>query len=211
MRSELSRVVLGVVFLTIALFVIWNLPGDQASTAIAINRLKIGVGYTLLALIFLFGFAILIHIAQGKIDLSDLLSEGSDGKASMSRFQLLIFTLVIALSLFLVVANDMKFPTIPAEILTLLGISASTYAVSKGIQAGSDATTTETKTPNATVTTTSPATTPPPATVTTTAPVVPGATPPTATPAPPPATQTTTTTIPPTPPPASTPGGSSAI
>jgi len=30
-----------------------------------------------------------------------------------------------------------KFPEIPANVLTLLGISASTYAVSKGIQAGS--------------------------------------------------------------------------
>jgi hypothetical protein len=57
----------------------------------------------------------------------------------MSRFQLLVFTFVIALSLFLMVVaqNGTKFPEIPANVLTLLGISASTYAVSKGIQAGS--------------------------------------------------------------------------
>lgn len=205
MRSEALRVLLGLILLAVALLVIWNLPGDQANTAAAINRLKIGIGYTLLGVIFLFGFAILIHIAQGKIDLSDLLSEGSNGKASMSRFQLLIFTLVISLSLFLIVANDMKFPAIPAEILTLLGISASTYAVSKGIQAGSDTTTTETQTPTAIVTTTTPGTTPPPTTITTTTPVA-G----TSSTVPPP-TATTTTTIPPTPPSVNTPGGSSAV
>ena len=94
--------------------------------------------------LFLFGFAVLVYIANGSIDLSDLLSETGESKgASMSRFQLLIFTLVIALSLFLVVVSNMKFPdSIPPEILTLLGISASTYAVSKGIQASGNRTVT---------------------------------------------------------------------
>jgi len=90
----------------------------------------------------LFGFMILIAIASGKIDISRLLDEkstdGTAGGASMSRFQLLIFTFVIALSLFLIVVHTGAFPVkIPPEVLTLLGISATTYAVSKGIQAGS--------------------------------------------------------------------------
>ena len=112
------------------------LPGDKASTEIAQNKLKIATGFTLLGLILLYGLAVLVYIANGRIDLSDLLSETGDSKgASMSRFQLLIFTLVIALSLFLVVVSTNKFPDkIPPEVLTLLGISATTYAVSKGIQ-----------------------------------------------------------------------------
>jgi amino acid transporter len=120
-------------FIVVAYFV----PGDPSNTQAALNKLKIATGFTLLALIFLFGFAVLVYIANGSIDLSELLSE-TDGKgASMSRFQLLIFTLVIALSLFLVVVSNMEFPkTIPPEVLTLLGISASTYAVSRGIQSG---------------------------------------------------------------------------
>jgi len=97
-------------------------------------RLKLAIGYGLLILIFLFGLMILLEIASGKIDLSLLLSETSGG-ASMSRFQLLIFTFVISLSFFLLVAQSGQFPAIPPEVLTLLGISASTYAVSKGIQA----------------------------------------------------------------------------
>jgi len=129
--------------------------GDKASTEIALNKLKIATGFTLLALIFLFGFAVLVYIANGSIDLSDLLSETGESKgASMSRFQLLIFTLVIALSLFLVVVSNMKFPdSIPPEVLTLLGISASTYAVSKGIQVTGQQTTTTTQAPGTTVTT----------------------------------------------------------
>lgn len=138
MKAETKYILMGAVVLIILGVILTYLPGDAANTAAALNKLKIATGFTLLSLVFLFGFAVLVYIANGKIDLSDLLSETGDGKgASMSRFQLLIFTLVIALSLFLVTAANMQFPaSIPPEILTLLGISASTYAVSKGIQAG---------------------------------------------------------------------------
>lgn len=142
MSSEAKYISMGAAALILIGVVLRYLPGDAVSTEAALNKLKIATGFTLLGLIFLFGFAVLVYIANGSIDLSGLLSEpGSDKGASMSRFQLLIFTLVIALSLFLVVASNMKFPdTIPPEILTLLGISASTYAVSKGIQASNQPT-----------------------------------------------------------------------
>jgi peptidoglycan/LPS O-acetylase OafA/YrhL len=97
------------------------------------------IEYAGLVITFLFGFMILAAIASGKIDISRILEEkGSDGGgASMSRFQLLIFTFVVAISLLLIVVNDHGFPKeIPAGVLTLLGISATTYAVSKGIQTG---------------------------------------------------------------------------
>jgi hypothetical protein len=140
MKPETKYILMGAIILAIIGAMLWFSPTvDNTSAQNALNKLKIATGFTLLALIFLFGFAVLVYIANGTIDLSDLLSETGDSKgASMSRFQLLIFTLVIALSLFLVTAANMAFPTsIPPEILTLLGISASTYAVSKGIQAGS--------------------------------------------------------------------------
>ena len=81
-----------------------------------------------------FGVTILYLIWTGKIDLSHLLSE-ANGQASMSRFQLLIFTFVISISLFelVEVRGAAGFPDIPSGVLTLLGISASTYAVGKGI------------------------------------------------------------------------------
>jgi len=87
----------------------------------------------------LIGVAILYYVFTGRIDLSGLISEPS-GDASMSRFQLLVFTFVIAASLFLIIASAAPpaFPaTIPNGILVLLGISSSSYLVSKGIQSSS--------------------------------------------------------------------------
>jgi hypothetical protein len=87
----------------------------------------------------LIGVAILYNVFTGKIDLSGLISEPT-GDASMSRFQLLVFTFVIAASLFLIIASAAPpaFPaTIPNGILVLLGISSSSYLVSKGIQQSS--------------------------------------------------------------------------
>lgn len=125
-----AQLVMVVLFLVTAFVIAVWVPGD------AKTKLTMSIGYGLLVLTFMFGMVVLVGIINGEIDLSTLLSE--DGKASMSRFQLLIFTFVIALSLFLMVAeNGAKFPDIPANVLALLGISASTYAVSKGIQAGS--------------------------------------------------------------------------
>ena len=92
-------------------------------------------GFVLCAFVGLLGATIIVWIWQGKIDLSALISE-SNGQASMSRFQLLIFTFVIAIGLYELIelrVNTTGFPDIPNGVLTLLGISASTYAVGKGI------------------------------------------------------------------------------
>ena len=186
MKAETKYIGLGAAILILIGVILAFLPGNDAYTHDALNRLKIATGFTLLALIFLLGLAVLVYIANGTIDLSDLLSEPGGAKgASMSRFQLLIFTLVIGLSLFLVTVSNMAFPDhIPPEILTLLGISASTYAVSKGIQSSGGQTTTTTQTSDATVSTTTPANPAAAATVTTIG-----------SPADP-ALQTTTTTLP---------------
>ena len=121
----LSTILAIVVALVIAIWI----PGDGTT------KVKLAVCYAGLVMLFLFGFLILAGIASGKIDISQLLAE-SGGGASMSRFQLLIFTFVVGLSFFLIVVSTGKFPTpIPSEVLTLLGISATTYGVSKGIQA----------------------------------------------------------------------------
>jgi cytochrome b561 len=135
MSSELRYILLAAVILLIIGVILVQIPGTNDATQIILNKLKIATGFTVLALVFLYGFAVLVYIANGRINLSGLLAEMDSKGASMSRFQLLIFTLVISLSLFLVTVSGMKFPDhIPPEILTLLGISASTYAVSKGIQ-----------------------------------------------------------------------------
>lgn len=94
------------------------------------------LGYACLILIFLFGLVILIRILKGDMPIDKLLEE-SGGGASLSRFQLLIFTFVVALSLLLIVVSTGDFPkNLPTNVLALVGVSATTYGVSKGIQAG---------------------------------------------------------------------------
>jgi hypothetical protein len=93
-------------------------------------------GWVALGFLAFLGLSILYLIFTGKIDLSRLISE-PNGDASMSRFQLLVFTFVIGASLFLIIAapSPPAFPKeVPNGILILLGISASSYLVSKGIQ-----------------------------------------------------------------------------
>jgi hypothetical protein len=93
-------------------------------------------GWVALGFLAFLGVAVLYYIFTRRIDLSRLISE-SNGDASMSRFQLLIFTFVIAASLFLIVAspNPPRFPEdIPRGVLILLGISSTSFLVSKGIQ-----------------------------------------------------------------------------
>jgi hypothetical protein len=96
-------------------------------------------GYLVCFFIGLLGIEVIWLVYNGTINLSRLISE-ANGDASMSRFQFLVFTFVIALSLFVVVEAGGKdgkpaFPeTIPGGILTLLGISGSSYAVGKAIQ-----------------------------------------------------------------------------
>jgi uncharacterized BrkB/YihY/UPF0761 family membrane protein len=105
------------------------------------DLLTIVSGWIIAVFIGLLGLLVLWRIFRGEININDLLLEGRDGKASLARFQFLIFTFVIALSLFLVIAaqNPPAFPdSIPAEIFALLGISGGSYLVSKGVQSNQE-------------------------------------------------------------------------
>lgn len=92
----------------------------------------VGVGVVILIL----GLAavILIKIFTDRIDISQLLAE-PDGKASLSRFQFLVFTFVIAGVYLLLCIESGTFVEIPASVLGLMGISSGSYVVSKGIGA----------------------------------------------------------------------------
>jgi hypothetical protein len=100
-----------------------------------IQTLSIIAGYIICILVGALGAIIIWRIADGTIDITHLISE-ANGDASMSRFQFLVFTFVIALSLFLVIVSSTppQFPIIPGTILALLGISSSSYLVGKSIQ-----------------------------------------------------------------------------
>jgi hypothetical protein len=90
-----------------------------------------------------FGAIILWKMARNRIDLKELIDEPGGG-ASLSRFQFLVFTFVIALSYFLLVveflASDplhFELPNIAGGALALLGISSGSYVLAKGIQSAS--------------------------------------------------------------------------
>jgi hypothetical protein len=98
--------------------------------------LAIAVGIVVVILTGGFALLVIYKAAKNQINLTRLISE-PNGDASISRLQLLIFTFVIALSLFLIILGKTPpgFPeSIPADLLTLLGISSTSYLVSKGIQ-----------------------------------------------------------------------------
>jgi hypothetical protein len=90
------------------------------------------IGFGFLLIMGALCVMLLIKMWTNQINLSTLLDE-ANGDASMSRFQLLVFTLVVAVGIFLFVLKNLTLPDIPQSILTLLGISASTYAAGKGI------------------------------------------------------------------------------
>lgn len=104
------------------------------------NAIRLTIGWTVTIFFGSLGGIILWFIIKGKINLEKLISE-PNGDASLSRFQLLIFTFVIAMSLFLIIVSTTppSFPiTIPVEILGLLGISGGSYLFAKGIQTSRD-------------------------------------------------------------------------
>ncbi len=93
------------------------------------------MGWVATVLIAGFGVIVLCKMAKGTIDLKKLVSETDDSGASLSRFQFLIFTFVISMSLFWIILVNTGFPdNIPKDILILLGISGGSYLGSKGIQ-----------------------------------------------------------------------------
>jgi hypothetical protein len=135
--KTLEFVLLIVLTVLIAFAIALWVPGNP------MDKLKLAIAYGGLIMIFLFGFMVLAAMASGRIDLSQLLEEKGTGGASMGRFQLLIFTFVIGMSFFLVVLCGCKMPDIPTNVLALLGVSATTYGVGKGIQAASNDATTQ--------------------------------------------------------------------
>jgi hypothetical protein len=96
-------------------------------------------GFMVIAIILL-GFAALVlwKVFDNQISVVGLLAEpldpgnpGAGTKASLSRFQFLIFTFVIAGLYLLLSIEAGTFVDIPGNALLLLGISSGSYVVSK--------------------------------------------------------------------------------
>lgn len=114
--------------------------GDEGAVTIGVLRthgpgewIAWGGGVLFLALLGAFGVLVLRAIWRGEISLKYLISE-KDGKASLSRFQALIFTFVFMIAILLIVIETGRFPTeIPLNVLLILGGSLATYLTAKAI------------------------------------------------------------------------------
>ncbi|MBD6620710.1 hypothetical protein FNW02_34355 [Komarekiella sp. 'clone 1'] len=97
------------------------------------------IGWLLTIFIGALELIIVFFIVTNRINIANIISD-ENGDASLSRFQFLIFTFVVAMSLFYLIIKSQspQFPIITPEVLTLLGISGASYVISKAIQANRD-------------------------------------------------------------------------
>jgi hypothetical protein len=95
------------------------------------------VVYWAITVIFIL-FAIIVLLRLYKMDLTGLILEMDGRKASLSRFQFLLFTFIVAGVWLTLCIDSGSFIDIPNGVLGLIGISGDSYVVSKGIsQSGS--------------------------------------------------------------------------
>jgi hypothetical protein len=94
----------------------------------------VALQWVLVAFIAVIGVVIIYRIGFGKTDLSSLLSETDSNKASMSRFQLLLFSFVIVGIYVTLCLQQGDLLEISNGVLGLMGISGGSYLISKGIQ-----------------------------------------------------------------------------
>jgi len=100
------------------------------------SGLPLTVGIVGTILIGLMATVVVWNMLTGRMSLALLLS--GDSSASLSRFQFLVFTFVIALGYLLItiIAADkgLGLPDVPQGVWALLGISGGSYVLGKGIQ-----------------------------------------------------------------------------
>ncbi|NQV59597.1 MAG: hypothetical protein HQ502_08010 [Alphaproteobacteria bacterium] len=91
------------------------------------------VALVISVIILAFASVVLFKILKGEIKMVGIIAESDGIKASLSRFQYLVFTFVIA-GLYLVLSLESgSFVDIPESVLVLLGISGGSYLISKQI------------------------------------------------------------------------------
>jgi len=84
------------------------------------------MGWIIAILLGSFALVIIFEILIGRIELKYLISGPPDNNASLSRFQFLIFTFVIAMGLFLIIVSTQPqpaFPAIPGGILSVMTLT----------------------------------------------------------------------------------------
>ena len=109
------------------------------------SYISAGVAIAIALVVVTFALVVAWKLLIGQIDLTYLLTEPSEPalpqgppKASISRFQFLIFTFVIAGVYLVLCLEGGRFVEIPQNVILLLGVSGTSYAASKGIRAAAE-------------------------------------------------------------------------
>ncbi len=93
--------------------------------------------------VIIMAFAVIVLYKLVRVDLSGLICEITDegaGKASLSRFQFLLFTFVVAGLYLALCLESGTFIDIPNGTLGLIGISSGSYVLSKAVSSSKPAT-----------------------------------------------------------------------
>lgn len=96
--------------------------------------LPVLIGSAVVFIILGMALIVFYKILTNQIDLTGLIEEPGTTKASLSRFQFLIFTFVVAGVFLLLSIESGTFVDVPESVLGLLGISGGSYILAKGIQ-----------------------------------------------------------------------------
>lgn len=116
----------------------------SAGVAIAIALLIVGIALAVLKALFDGTISLRYLIAEPADPNAQAVAQANNAddkappetpKASMSRFQFLIFTFVIAGVYLILCLETGSFVDIPNNVVILLGVSGGTYAAAKGIKA----------------------------------------------------------------------------
>ena len=92
------------------------------------KTLIIFTGYEVIFLLFSLTGVVAYQLLTGKINLKGLLEDKEKGGLTLERVQLIAFTMISALYFILHVINDpSQFPTLPPEMVTLMGGSSLVY------------------------------------------------------------------------------------
>ena len=128
-----------IVFVFLVVLAVYGIAGFAVYGGVRAHDIAL-IGFVAFGtIIVFFAAAVLYQIANGSITLAGIISEpkgtleDKDGepKASLSRFQFLVFTFVVA-GLFLMLSIEAgQFVNIPNNVLVLIGLSGTGYLASK--------------------------------------------------------------------------------
>jgi hypothetical protein len=106
----------------------------------ALDWLAVIFAYAIVAFLVALGLMVLWKIARADINLGTLLSEtGDNNKASLSRFQFMVFTFIVAGVYLLLCIQSREFVDVPNGVLGLIGISGGSYVGAKITQKAAQA------------------------------------------------------------------------